>query len=546
MDEEKIDPNRYQIRNRGLCYAMSVVQGKYRIPILFTLSQNGPTRYNELSRLIGPVTFRTLSLTLKALEDEGLVIRKDYQQIPPRVEYSLSEKGQSLMPVLEMFCEWGELHIGRSGPRHWRKPMTEMCYMESESKQIRMTAPVMRRYVDRNAKELKLTVPEDKALFDEIERIIKELPPCLDYDMGRLLWIKVPRGTPNDFGDYEEFEPEGFTYEEYLEYWEALYPEEYSWYVFRYVDVDRYGRWLGVDSTMMTPDRDDDQYMPVLHHTDLLKWLVHVVRERVDQVKAGTYERDVVDNLPLRYRKGVVRRRDLWESGFIEYERDIDGLSQGQISEFQSLVDEGIEKEPTGRIPEMTLNDYLGFCSICFEARGESIEGLSLEEQYRRYADGRDDGMLDLDPDDPDAFGEFLRTSCSGHIWEIRSGHSYSMMHLYVAHDERGYYLVLRGPWDRGDFVRIALALNKEGLPLEVSEASKVIRMLRGDDWLGITPYDSFPAYCRGMFEDYDVLDCTRYSDELIERVADKIEWYPVNTFYPVREDRAGERNRWH
>jgi DNA-binding HxlR family transcriptional regulator len=114
MDDEKIDSASHQIRNEGLCYAMSVVQGKYRIPILYTLSQNGPTRYNELSRMIGPVTFRTLSLTLKALEDEGLVNRKDYQQIPPRVEYSLSEKGQSLIPILDMFCEWGELHIDRS------------------------------------------------------------------------------------------------------------------------------------------------------------------------------------------------------------------------------------------------------------------------------------------------------------------------------------------------------------------------------------------------------------------------------------------------
>ena len=78
MDEEKIAIGIHRIENKGLYYTMSMVQGRYRVPILYCLSLNGPMRYNELKRMIDPVTFRSLALTLKSLEDDGLIIRKDY------------------------------------------------------------------------------------------------------------------------------------------------------------------------------------------------------------------------------------------------------------------------------------------------------------------------------------------------------------------------------------------------------------------------------------------------------------------------------------
>ena len=54
--------------------------------------------------------YKTLSLSLRELEADGLVSRKEYPQIPPKVEYSLSERGQSLIPILDALCEWGEQH----------------------------------------------------------------------------------------------------------------------------------------------------------------------------------------------------------------------------------------------------------------------------------------------------------------------------------------------------------------------------------------------------------------------------------------------------
>ena len=75
---------------------------------LYCLYLNGPTRYNEIKRLMETATFRSLTNALKGLEEDGLIIRHEYNQIPPKVEYSLSERGRSLMEVLDQLCIWGE------------------------------------------------------------------------------------------------------------------------------------------------------------------------------------------------------------------------------------------------------------------------------------------------------------------------------------------------------------------------------------------------------------------------------------------------------
>ncbi|KAF4323869.1 hypothetical protein G195_001875 [Phytophthora kernoviae 00238/432] len=79
--------------------------------ILYWLAENKVMRHNELKRSIGTISFKSLSVMLKELEEDGLVIRQEYPQIPPKVEYSLSERGQSLMPLLDMMCNWGEANM---------------------------------------------------------------------------------------------------------------------------------------------------------------------------------------------------------------------------------------------------------------------------------------------------------------------------------------------------------------------------------------------------------------------------------------------------
>lgn len=76
--------------------------------ILYTLMEFTVVRFNELKRYIKGISYKTLSLSLKELERDGLIVREEYPQIPPKVEYSLSERGKKLMPILDMMCAWGD------------------------------------------------------------------------------------------------------------------------------------------------------------------------------------------------------------------------------------------------------------------------------------------------------------------------------------------------------------------------------------------------------------------------------------------------------
>lgn len=89
---------------------LDVIGGKWKGVILFLL-MDGTKRFNELQKLLTKVTQRTLTNQLRELESDGLVHRKVYAQVPPKVEYSLTDKGRSLEPVLINMRDWGQIHI---------------------------------------------------------------------------------------------------------------------------------------------------------------------------------------------------------------------------------------------------------------------------------------------------------------------------------------------------------------------------------------------------------------------------------------------------
>lgn len=93
---------------------MGIIGGKWKTVILFHLMEK-PLRYNELRKLMGSVTERTLSLQLKKLEADNIITRKVYTSKPPlKVEYSLTDFGKTLIPVLKSIAEWGDLVIKKA------------------------------------------------------------------------------------------------------------------------------------------------------------------------------------------------------------------------------------------------------------------------------------------------------------------------------------------------------------------------------------------------------------------------------------------------
>lgn len=95
-------------RSTGFSYTLSLINGKYKMTILYVLAEFGVVRFNEMKKYIDEISYKTLSSTLKELEADKLVHREEYPQIPPKVEYSLTERGKTLIPILETMCDWGE------------------------------------------------------------------------------------------------------------------------------------------------------------------------------------------------------------------------------------------------------------------------------------------------------------------------------------------------------------------------------------------------------------------------------------------------------
>ena len=102
-------PEGYSLHNNvdPFEYALARIEGKWKMKIIYTLANTEVMRYGELKRAVVPITHKMLSAQLKELERDGIVRRVEYPQIPPRVEYSLSPKGDDMISIFKEMWIWG-------------------------------------------------------------------------------------------------------------------------------------------------------------------------------------------------------------------------------------------------------------------------------------------------------------------------------------------------------------------------------------------------------------------------------------------------------
>lgn len=86
---------------------INIISGKWKLAILWHLSR-GTIRFNELQRVLVNITQKTLAMQLKELERDGIIYREVYPESPPRVEYGLTNIGESMQPILNAMCQWGK------------------------------------------------------------------------------------------------------------------------------------------------------------------------------------------------------------------------------------------------------------------------------------------------------------------------------------------------------------------------------------------------------------------------------------------------------
>ncbi|MFE8702751.1 winged helix-turn-helix transcriptional regulator [Cytobacillus sp. FJAT-54145] len=90
---------------------LSVISGKWKMVIIWYLGKDGSYRFSELQKLLPKITQKMLSSQLKELIEDGIVKREAFPEVPPRVQYSLTELGESLLPIVDMMYEWGKKRI---------------------------------------------------------------------------------------------------------------------------------------------------------------------------------------------------------------------------------------------------------------------------------------------------------------------------------------------------------------------------------------------------------------------------------------------------
>jgi DNA-binding HxlR family transcriptional regulator len=100
----------------GVRATLHIIGGKWKPVIAFHLLE-GTLRFGELRRLLPDATQKMLTQQLRELERDGVVSRKIYQQVPPKVEYSLTPHGRTLRPILKALCQWGQAHLEQTRPR---------------------------------------------------------------------------------------------------------------------------------------------------------------------------------------------------------------------------------------------------------------------------------------------------------------------------------------------------------------------------------------------------------------------------------------------
>jgi len=119
----------------GLEAALDVIGGKWKVLIMWPL-KNGASRFGELKREVPGISEKMLIQSLKEMERDGIVLRQDFKEVPPRVEYSLTEFGRSLCDALLPLCLWGEQHMKRI------EACKEQCEMQRLEKEALAQAPL--------------------------------------------------------------------------------------------------------------------------------------------------------------------------------------------------------------------------------------------------------------------------------------------------------------------------------------------------------------------------------------------------------------------
>ena len=415
-----------------------------------------------------------------------------------------------------------------------------------------------------------------KPLFDAVS----DLKPCKENDEAKQIWITVPRGSIEDFGNFEEMKSYGEvkTRRQFEKRWKEEYPDEVKWYkvVIAMTDDERFAyRAVSVDgnSVVSASLRDGLSDQKELYSEQyaliLLPLLTEAIKKSMEMLRAGKYNDFVENNLPYQHRTGVISRKNLW-TVYPENKVNIfENLSDEVYCKLQKYMDDN-DKYKIGRIKSFTANDFFKACELGYRACEKAgfeynCKDMSPVDLYHHFADGRDEGLTGkghglhegsgIKFDDSKAWDEwyFDRSRGGGHPWEVCRGGNSTHVDLFVRHDEHGleydyqcdkisdevyekyktgagYYFTVGGlAWNRSvEAVNFFVAIRDAGMPITLSSGDAILRRFKGEDNVGIVPWRLPTRYCEELFPDeYGVMLDFIHVFEYYEKMKGYITWLP-------------------
>lgn len=376
-------------------------------------------------------------------------------------------------------------------------------------------------------------------LLDEIFCLLNRITPLPDSDRGiRELWLKAEVGPIEDFGDYEELHNEGQieNYEEFVEWWQAEYPSEEVWYNLTSIDdteIGYRGIFVGNEFVIEQDPRKGKSLENDI--SEFVEWILECVRECIHGIENGTYNDVIERELPPQHRIGTIVRKELWDILPKLREDFFSEITEADVTEFLAITAAQVDDEkcPVLRLPCFTANAFYECCSIGYKAMGYDIEEMTPREQYERYADGRDEGLGEIDADSPEAFYEWYRDEgrFGGHPWEVCRGGNSTHIDLFVSCDEKGYYLQVAGSsvGRTMEAIKFFLALRRAGKPVCLYQAKLLATRVNEAEKIGVVPQGIIPRYCSSMFPNEKIISFMNLPFEKRDEVAGHCVWQPLH-----------------
>lgn len=365
-------------------------------------------------------------------------------------------------------------------------------------------------------------------------------------DEIRQMWLEVDRGPIEAFGDYEEYKADGEVEspEEFEQMWKDYYPEEKKWYEFATSEYMN-EKYFFINSRLFCSIKDeepqpDHKSFYSEHFEQFVTWLMEGIHKETDKLRQNpvAFNSYIKQNLSWTKRLGKIIRKDYWDILGDDAVRLDRNLGEESIDKLKMLV-EGMKSESTVHLGKMTANMYFRICEICYDANGyfkNAKEQLSPREKYINKADGRDAGLRDIEPDSPEAFYEWYHSGgiLGAHPWEICRGGNSTHISLYVSEVQGKWNITLAGSsvGRVEETVRMAGALFENNIPFDLRDASEIVRMVTGTDFLGIVPDNIFPCYCHSLFPKEDkIIDFMNldYDKAISLKTIERAFWYPLD-----------------